>query len=629
MTDTALPRKLAAVLYADVADYSRLTGLNEEGTHQRLSAHLDLMSAEIESSGGRVVHYAGDAVLAEFPTVTSALSLAVTVQQKIASANEPVPATERVAFRIGVNLGEVIVDRNDIYGDGVNVAARLETLAEPGGICVSGTVFDAIGSKLELRFDYLGEKSVKNIRQPIRAYRIDLNASSDSARPGRVAGSSARRITAIAIVLGLLALAGGTLLWLSAPDSEPGRESATAPEADIAPATDAIAVLPFANLSGDAEQDYFSDGITNDLITDLSQQSQLMVIASNSVFVYKGTPVKVQQVAKDLGVRYVLEGSVQKAGDQVRINAQLIDAQSGHHLWADRFDRRLDDIFSLQDEISRRIVGALSVQLTEADNRRFAQTSQTNPEAYDLLLRGLESFRRFTRDTNVEARQLFLRAIEHDPDYARAHADVGLTYAMDWQFGWQQPTEVTVREALEYGHRALELDDMQPEVFFALGSIYTMTGQPEKALKYAARAVELNPNYADGYAQWSQVLLYSGRTKEALETLGQAMRLNPRHSFFYTWIKGHAHLLERRYDEAIALFENVLERNAHFDGAHLTLTFALAESGRIEDAKWQAQEILALQPDFSLEEERARVPYLRESDKERYLSALKKAGLPD
>lgn len=629
MTDTALPRKLAAVLYADVAEYSRLTGQNEEGTHQRLSAHLDLMSAQIDSSGGRVVHYAGDAVLAEFPTVTSALSCAVAVQQEIARVNTPVPASERVAFRIGVNLGEVIVDRNDIYGDGVNVAARLETLAEPGGICVSGTVFDAIGSKLALHFDYLGEKTVKNIRQPIRAYRIDLETSSNGSRPRRTPRYSARRITTIAAVLGLIALAGGSLLWFSGPDSEPAPESAAISGTGATPATDAIAVLPFANLSGDTEQDYFSDGITNDLITDLSQLSQLLVIASNSVFVYKGTPVKVQQVAEDLGVRYVLEGSVQKSGDQVRINAQLIDAMTGHHLWADRFDRRLDDIFALQDEISRRIVSALSVQLTEAENQRLGQTAHTNPEAYDLLLRGLESFRRFTRDTNIEARQFFLRAIEHDPDYARAHADVGLTYAMDWQFGWDIPTEALIREALSYGHRALELDDMLPEVFFALGSLYTMTGQPEKALEYASRAVELNPNYADGYAQWSQVLLYSGRTEEALERLKTAMRLNPRHSFFYTWIEGHAYLLERRYDEAIALFENVLERNAHFDGAHLTLTFALAESGRIEDANWQAQEILALRPDFSLDEERVRVPYLRQSDKERYLSALKKAGLPD
>jgi TolB-like protein/tetratricopeptide (TPR) repeat protein len=395
------------------------------------------------------------------------------------------------------------------------------------------------------------------------------------------------------------------------------------------PDNPAIAVLPFSNLSGDTRQEYFSDGITNDIITDLSQVSNLLVIASNSVFVYKNNPVKVQQVAQDLGVTHVLEGSVQKSGNQVRINAQLIDAISGHHLWAERFDRELVDIFKLQDEVSRKIVDTLAVKLTSVEQRLLDRDRPADPQAYDMLLQGLEHLRRFTRNTNAEARRYFEEAIQFDPGFARAYADVAFSHAMDFLFGWEEASDEKFRVAFEYADKAVALDDTIGQVHFARGVLYLTAKDHASAIESAFRAVATNPNYADGWANVSQVLVYSGKPEESLEKMSIAKELNPRYAFFYTWIEGHARMLLGEHEAAEEAFLDVIERNPHFPGAHLTLASLYGNLGRTDEAEWAALEILSLNPQFSIAGEAARVPYKLKQHHDYYITGLRKAGLPE
>jgi adenylate cyclase len=624
-------QRLVAVLYADVAGYSRLTGDDEIATHHSLRESLDLLSESITQHGGDVVHYAGDAILAKFDTASKALTSAVDIQREIRAKNQGVAKDRVLNFRIGINIGEVILDRDDIYGDGVNIAARLEALADPGGICVSRAVYDSVGSRLPYRFEDMGEKKVKNINQPVRCYRVDCDSTSDDVGnepPPQRRGS--RRTAALSAAV-LTAIAGALYLWQwsspqpPSPDSEPTVAETTLNKDSRL----SIAVLPFSNLSGDAEQEYFSDGITNDIITDLSQISKLLVIASNSVFVYKNTPVKVQQVAQDLGVTHVLEGSVQKSGNQVRINAQLIDAATGHHLWAERFDRQLVDIFTLQDEVSRKIVDTLAVKLSKNEKQQLDRSRIADPQAYDMLLKGLEQIRRFTRETNIESRQYFEQAIQFDPGFARAYADVALSHAMDIQFGWELPSEEKFSRAFEHANKALALDDTLGQVHFSNSILYLLQKKHTNAIDSAKQSVTWHPNYADGWAQYAQALVYAGRPQEALEKIHIAMEINPHYAFFYTWIEGHAQMLLGNYDQAESAFLDVVERNAHFPGSQLTLAALYAQLGRMDDAEWIAAEILTLSPEFSLTREAQVVPYKLQEHLDFYIDGLRKAGLPE
>jgi adenylate cyclase len=388
-------------------------------------------------------------------------------------------------------------------------------------------------------------------------------------------------------------------------------------------------VLPFDNLSGDPAQDYFSDGMTEDLITDLSQVSGLLVIARNSVFTYKGRAVKVQQVGRELGVQYVVEGSVRKAGNRVRINAQLVDARNGHHIWAERFDREITDVFALQDEVVKHIVAQLAVKLTKGEEQRLNRTAAVNPEAYDILLRGLERLRRFTRETNAEAREYFERAAAIDPTYARAHADVGFTLAADVQLGWTDTPEETGRQALMHARHALALDPTNRQGYFALASAHLGLKQHEEAIAAVRKLIALYPNYADGHAQLALDLVYAGQPEESLKAIRRAMRLDPRHPFFYVWIQGQGYFLMERYDEAIAEFQKVIEVNPAFPGARLTLASVYGLTGRTEDAEWEVAEILALLPGLTLTRERKGSLYKNAEDLDRYIEGLRKAGLPE
>ena len=617
-----MERKLAAILAADVVGYSRLMEQDEAETLAALKAHReDLIDPEIAEHHGRLVKLMGDGALVEFASVVDAVACAVAIQDGMAARNEDLPEDRRITFRIGVHLGDVMVEDDDLYGDGVNVAARLEGRAAPGGICISQQALDQVETKLELAYEDLGEQRLKNIARPVRAFRVLTEPGAEA--PARKPILARHRSAGIA-VMAIIVAAVGAISWWQPWTRETDRVLMERPS-DLP----AIAVLPFDNMSGDPEQEYISDGITEDLITDLSRISGLFVIARHSVFTYKGRAVKVQQVASELGAQYVLEGSVRRAGDRVRINAQLVDALSGRHLWADRYDREITDVFALQDEVVQKIVAALAVELTAGEEDRLSQAAKANPEAYDMLLRGLERVRRYTRETNVEAREFFEKAIALDPSYARAHANLAYTYAMDVQYRWTDAPDQAVARALEIAGDALALDASVRQIHFTLGNIYLFDKRHEQSIAASRRALDLDPNYADAYGQLAITLYYAGRSEEAMEAIRKAMRLNPRHPFIYLWIKGQVLNLMGRHDAAIAEFERVVERNPANPAGHLALAAAYAQVGRIEDAEWQAQEILTLFPDFTLARMRQREPYKNPAHLDRYIKDLRKAGLPE
>ncbi|MHA1164699.1 MAG: tetratricopeptide repeat protein, partial [Alphaproteobacteria bacterium] len=533
-------------------------------------------------------------------------------------------------FRIGVNLGDVIADRGELYGNGVNVAARLESLADVGGICISRKVLHEVRDKLEVGFESLGDQAVKNIERPIPVYRVLMDPEAAGKVLGETATGPRRKLsTAVAAVVALTIAAGSIAWWQPWQSSPPPApklvESAPLPLPD----KPSIAVLPFTNMSGDKEQEYFSDGMTEDIITDLSKISGLFIIARNSTFAYKGKSPDIRRVAKELGVRYVLEGSIRKASGRVRINAQLIDAATGGHLWADRYDGDLKDVFALQDEVTQKIVSALAVKLSTGEEQRLSRAAQVNPEAYDMLLRGLEMLRRFTRDTNIEAQEFFHKAIALDPTYARAYADIALSHSLDIIFGWTSSPENHLAKAFEFAKTALRLDESIPQVHFALTSVYRSMQEFDKSIAAAKRSVELDPNYADGYAQLAQTLVHAGLADEGIKAISRAMRLNPRHPFFYVWILGHAHFIARRYDSAITVSKRVLDSNPDFPGARRTLAAAYAHQDRLDEAAWEIEEILTRDPEFTLAKARRVTPYKRAEDMENYISGLRKAGLPE
>ena len=622
-TNGQLKHKLAAIFYADVAGYSRLTGEDEEGTYRRLRTYLDLISKSIQSHNGVVVNYAGDAVLADFPTVSEALTCAAQVQHALKDKNADLPEDRKVQFRIGINLGEVIVDRDEIHGDGVNVAARLEGLAEPGGICISQAVHDALGKKLPLAYEDIGMQQLKNIAEPMHAYSVLLDPSATPARPRRFPRRHVWAGAAFAVLAAGMAIAFWYGPW-SPNDGPPSGETVATVPAD----TPSIAVLPFQNLSDDPNQEYFSDGITNDIITDLSRFSNLFVIASNSVFTYKGKPVNVKDVGRDLGVRYVLEGSIQKVGNRVRINAQLIDATTDHHLWAERYDRELDDIFAVQDELTTSIVAALEVMLTEDEQTRVARQYTSNLEAYDLFLRG-RSYLRGTKRTHLQARQLFDEAIELDPTFAAAYAEKSVTYFSNFIMPMSQDPKV-LEAALEEAERAVVLDDSLPLARARLGWVYLAKMRHEEAIAEGRRAIALDPNDADSYAQLGNILNWAGKPEEGIGLIEKAMRLNPHYPFSYLFYLGHAYYLLGRNDEAIALMKRVVTRAPYFLPVHRHLAVLYQESGRQEEARAEVAAVLRIFPGASIEDSRQRCLYVREPALlERFFDGLRKAGMPE
>lgn len=577
-----MERKLAAVFSADVKGYSRLMGEDEEATIRTLTAYRELMTSCIQQHRGRVVDSPGDNLLAEFASAVDAVQGAVTIQKELKVRNAELPASRQMHYRIGINIGDVVVEGERIYGDGVNIAARLESLAEGGGVCISEAVHMQIKNKLSLEYEYLGEREVKNIADPIQVYKVQLEAQ--TVTPSVIQEQPTE---------------------LPLPDKP------------------SIAVLPFTNMSADPEQEYFSDGITEDLITDLSKISGLFVIARNSTFTYKGQSVDVGEVGRKLGVHYVLEGSVRKAGNRVRINVQLIDAPSGGHLWAERYDRELEDIFALQDDVTQKIVRALEVKLTAHEQGRVGLIPTHNLEAYDYFLHGAGYLWRTTKETNTQARQLFEKALELDPEYAAAYAFLGFTYWMEWLF-WSQDPQVLQR-AFALGQKAVALDDSLPEAHSMLGWIYACKKQPEQAIVEGKRALVLNPNFADGYLWLGFSMSIVGKPEETIELVQKAVRLNPSTPFIYLACLGHAYYLLRRYEEAIAAQKKALALNPHNAADHMFLALSYIELGRKKDARAQIIESLRLSPLTSPRRLRQRLPYTDQAVVDRVLNSVHQA----
>ena len=630
MEPKPLERKLTAILYADVAGYSRLTGEDEEGTHRALSAYLDAITASIEKYNGTVLHFAGDAVLADFATVSDALICAAAVQQDLKERNKDLPDDRKVQFRIGVNLGEVIVDRNEIYGDGVNVAARLESLAEPGGICISDSVHTAVGNKLPLEYEFIGEQEVKNIAKPVRAYAAKLKPGAvlpaPSARPK--AQRPMHHVMAATAAAAVLVIGAGLIAWWQPWQT---REEPASLERMAFPLPDkpSIAVLPFDNLSGDPEQEYFSDGMTDDLITDLSKISGLFVIARNSTFAYKGKPVKVRQVAEELGVRYVLEGSVRKVKDRVRINAQLIDAQTGGHVWAERFDRDYKDVFALQDEVIGKIVAALAIELTDAEQTLLSRRRTDNLEAYDYYLRA-ERRRHGWSDRVGRSREvlsLYERAIALDPMFADAYVGLAMMAAHVWRHGGGAlPGPMARKRAYEAASKALSLDPRSSRAYSVLAILQATDSQHEQAIASAQKAVTLNPNDAEAYVWLSRVLIYAGKHAEALSAVETAFRFNPKPPPYLYAELGSALFWNRQYEKAIEPLEKARSAGVRYFN---TLAMTYAQLGRVDEARAVVDEIRKRVPFVNLNYYRVLSNLKRKEDLEHRIALLRRAGVPE
>jgi TolB-like protein len=577
-------RRLAAILAADVVGYSRLMEQDEAGTLAALKARRkEILQPLVAEHQGRIVKVMGDGVLVEFASAVNAVACAVELQKRMAAANDGAPEERRVLLRVGINLGDVIVEGGDLYGDGVNVAARLQEMSEPGGICITGKVHDEVRGKLDLAFDDLGAREVKNIAAPVRIYSARLEPS----------------------------------VSVSAPLSLPAKPS--------------IAVLPFVNMSGDVEQEYFSDGITEDLITALSKIRWFFVIARNSTFAYKSRSVAPRELGRDLGVRYVLEGSVRKGGNRVRISAQLVDAASGHHVWAERYDRDLEDIFALQDEMIETIVRAIEPELGRAERERARRKPPGSLDAWELFQRGLWYHYRFTRDDIAEAERCFHRAIEVDPTFALPFAALAHACYWDALFGYATDVKKTLAKGLDLARKAVSLDDREAFAHFSLGRIQTLRAELDGAIAELEQAIELNPNFAHAYYGLGIALVWAGQPAQGMNRIDTALRLNPRDPSVWTFQAGRAlalFLLDR-LDEAADWAQRSTQSVPTGLWAHGVEAAVLAHLGRDREAAAALAQVYRLKPNFSAEFVREVFPFRVAAHRDRFLDALRRAGLPE
>jgi adenylate cyclase len=613
MAEARVERRLAAILAADVAGYSRLMGANEVGTLQMLKAHRrELIDPAIAAHHGRIVKTTGDGMLVEFASVIDAVGCAVAVQRAMVSRNANVPDDKRIVFRIGINVGDVIIDGGDIFGDGVNVAARLETLCQPGGLCISRTANDQIRDKLSLAFADLGEQAMKNIARAVGVF--GLAATEIAALPEEALPEISRSASDKA---GIEALS-------SAPNggSSPG---AAAPQMTL-PSQPSIAVLPFANLSADPSQEFFADGLAEDILTGLSRFRDLFVISRNSTFRYKGKSVDVPTVARELGVHFVLEGSVRRAGDRVRVTAQLIDAATDRHVWAERYDRSLEDIFDIQDELTSSIVATLPGRVEAATRDRVKRKAPENLAAYECVLAGKLLHHRSSKSDNAEALRLLERAIALEPDYAHAHAWKACTLGQCYVYGWFENRDATVHQIVEELQLALALDENDSDVHRILAAVNLAAHHDhEKAFYHQERALTLNPNDDLIVVQQGEILTWLGRPQEGIEWIQKAMRLNPYHPERFWSHLARAYFTARRYEDAIKALQRVNQADRT---TLVALAACRAALGNETAAKDHVREILKLTPDFCVDDYLSTQHYKLSSDLEHCRTALLKAGLP-
>ena len=588
MVDIRINRKLAAILAADVVGYSRLMGADEAGTLAALKRHREtIFDPAVAAHNGRIVKLIGDGVIVEFSSVVDAVNCALSVQRSNAAAPGQSESQPAIVLRIGINLGDVIVEGDDIYGDGVNIAARLEPLAEPGGICVSSIVNESVGNRIDVRFQDSGDISVKNMDRPIRVWKWHPSATTPTA----------------------------------------ARSNAAKPQPNVATAS--IAVLPFTNMSGDPEQEYFSDGISEDIITDLSKIAGLMVIARNSSFAYKGRSIDVRAVGRDLGVRSVLEGSIRRASNRVRITAQLVDATTGAHLWADRYDRDLTDIFAVQDDVTRRIVDALKVTLSPAERTRLTDSGTPNIDAYDCYLRGREllGLNPKNRERFEQSTKLFMRALELDPSYSQAYAALSMAYNLDYQNRWSDNPDNSLQLAKHNAEQAIEKDPNEPFARLVASWAAMFEKDLDRAKSEVDIALSLNPNFSGAYASLGSIHTYSGRPLEAILALEHATRLDPAFRSGHLHFLSMAYLLAGKYDTAVALLKERIRLIPGTDFSRVLLASALGHLHEVDEAHRIWQELKEINPKYSFNEHFGRQPFKREEDVQQIAEGLAKAGL--
>jgi adenylate cyclase len=584
MVEERIKRKLAAILAADVVGYSRLMASDEEGTLAALKRHRQMVfEPAVAAHHGRIVKLIGDGTIVEFASVVDAVNCALSVQRSSDSLSDENLLKAKIVLRIGINLGDVIIEGDDIYGDGVNIAARLEPVAEPGGICISSIVNESIGNRIDVCFEDGGQINVKNIDRPIRIFRWHPDAVTNGGRP------------------------------------DTGNPQ---------PYT-AIAVLPFTNMSGDPEQEYFSDGISEDIITDLSKIAGLMVIARNSSFAYKGRSVDVRTVGRELGVQSVLEGSIRRSGNRVRITAQLIDATSGGHLWGDRYDRDLRDIFEVQDDVTRRIVDALKVTLSAGEKGRLADTKTPNLAAYDYVLRGREFMlgNERNRETFEQATTYFKKALEHDPDYSQAYACLGFAHIFDYQNRWTDDPDSSLLLAKQYARQAIDKDPNEPLARCVAAMVASFEKDLDQARSEIDVALSLNPNFALAHNLRGNNRIYSGQPLEAIPEIEQGMRLDPALSSQFLHFLGMAYLLAGKYETAAALLRQRIVLVPRTDFSRALLASALGHLGEFEEACRVWGELKEINPNYAFDDHVGRLPFRRKEDIERIAHGLRRGGL--
>jgi adenylate cyclase len=632
MAEEGFKRKLTAILSADVAGYSRLMAEDETSTVKTIATYREVIASLIKQHRGRVVDSPGDNLLAEFSSVVDAVQCAVAVQNEIQTRNAELPDNRRMEFRIGINLGDVIDEEDRIYGDGVNIAARLEAMAEPGGICVSKTAFDQIETKLPLGYEYLGEQSVKNIPKPVGAYRVLMKPDAAGKVIGekRFLGRYSRRTAMTAIII-LVLVAGGLVGWNIYLQQSKRIEPASLEKMALPlPDKPSIAILPFKNVSGDPDQEYIADGITENLINVFSRNPELFVIASNSVFTYKGKPVKVQQVSEDLGVRYVLEGSVQKSGDRMRIHAQLIDAIKGTHLWAESYDRNFEHLFALQDEITKNILMELQVKLTWGETAHIFETK--NLKAWEYSIKGLHLFYNTSKENNAKAAELLNKAIKLDSDYVLPLLLLGWIRLQALQFGWSDSPADSFRQAGELAKKALEINENESMTYSLLSTLYRAQEQHDKAISAGEKAISLSPNDPLARAIQGDTLKYAGRFEEAIKESEMAIRLQPYYPDWYLAVLCMSYYYVGRYEDAVSALNQALnraEKQKSNYGFHIVLAVNYIQLGKTKQARYHAEEALKLNPEFNLEVARRTAPYKDPTHVEKQIADLSKAGIPE
>ncbi|HME45128.1 MAG TPA: adenylate/guanylate cyclase domain-containing protein [Syntrophorhabdales bacterium] len=626
-----IKRKLTAILSADVKGYSRLMGEDEEWTLRTLTTYKEMMRSLLQQHRGQVVGTAGDSVLAEFPSVVDAVQCAVEIQQVLRAKNAMLPENRRMEFRIGINLGDVIEEGDTIYGDGVNIAARLESLAEAGGICISGSAYEQIENKLPLRYDYLGEHEVKNIAKPVRVYRARIEPEAAPPTVGVEKKPAVKRVSMAALgIVAVLVIAGAAILYQFVLRPAPSKTEVASKEKMAFPLPDkpSIAVLPFTNMSNDKEQDYLADGLAEEIINALSKLSSVFVIARNSTFTYKGKPVKVQQVAEELGVRYVLEGSVRKMGNKVRITAQLVDALTGNHLMSEQYERDLKDLFALQDDVTMKVLTSLRVSLTDGESARAFARGTKNLNAYLKLLEAYEQRAVYNKESQARARQLAEEALTLDPGYALAYSHLALTLGNEVNLGVYDNPQKVLERAYGLAEKAVALDDSSAWSHIALGMVGIRYKKDwDKAIAEAQRAIAVEPGSTYGYAYLALFLTFAGRHEDAIPYYKKAFRLSPRPLPIWSINLAWSYTAMGHYEEAIRILKGITEREPDQTVAHIQLAVAYVSSGREDDARKEAKEVLRIDPTFSVERYSSNLPFKDQAEVGRMKEALRKAGL--